>query len=72
MVVESEEEADLVIAEIHRLLGTLWTDQHGVQAPLGVPNVLVTSYDDQANLLRARPRRGPLTAGIALGTVDKC
>ncbi len=71
-VTESDEEADLVITEIHRLLGAGWTDQHGSNAPLGVADVLVVApYNDQVSLLRSRLDADPLTAGIAVGTVDK-
>ncbi|MDP3714561.1 MAG: TM0106 family RecB-like putative nuclease [Mycobacteriales bacterium] len=71
-VTESEEEAELVVAEIGRLLGTPWTDQHGVVRPLGAGDVLVVApYNDQVNLLRSRLAADPAMAEVAVGTVDK-
>ncbi len=68
----SEEEAELVIAEIHRLLGLTWVDQHGETKPLGPDDVLVVApYNDQVDVLRARLDSDPATAGVAVGTVDK-
>ncbi len=69
---QSQEEADLVLAEIHRVLGTEWVDQHGVTHLLGPQDVLVVApYNDQVDLLRARLDAEPRTAGVAAGTVDK-
>jgi len=71
-VTESEEEAELVHAEILRLLGTSWTDQHGVSAPLTVNDLLVVApYNDQVHLLRSWLDADERTRGIAVGTVDK-
>jgi uncharacterized protein len=71
-VTESVEEAEIVAAQIERLLGTMWTDQRGKRAPLGVGDVLVVApYNDQVSLLRARLDAEPRTRGVAVGTVDK-
>ncbi len=66
------EEVDLVHAEIVRLLGSPWVDQHGVTAPLRVADVLVVApYNDQKDLLRERLDADPRTRGVAVGSVDK-
>lgn len=68
----SAEEADLIVAEILRLIGTDWTDQDGRTRPLRAKNfVIVTPYNDQRRLLIERLAEHPETAGIAVGTVDK-
>ena len=68
----SSEEADLIVAEIQRLMGTDWTDQEGVAKPLGTEDfVIVTPYNDQRRLLRERLDVHPETAGVKVGTVDK-
>ncbi len=59
-------------AEIVRLLGTPWVDQHGVTAPLGVADVLIVApYNDQKDLLRERLDADPRTRGVAVGSVDR-
>jgi predicted RecB family nuclease len=69
---ESAEEADLVAAEITRLLGTTWVNQHGNAAPLRSSDFLVVApYNDQVDLLRARLDADPRTAAVPVGTVDK-
>lgn len=69
---ESEEEAELVHAEIASLIGTPWTDQHGVTAPLDRSDILVVApYNDQVSLVRRRLDADPRTQGVAVGTVDK-
>ncbi|GAA2725724.1 DEAD/DEAH box helicase [Cellulomonas aerilata] len=66
------EEADLVHAEITRLLGAPWVDQHGVTEPLRVADVLVVApNNDQKDLLRQRLDADPRTRGVAVGSVDK-
>ncbi len=66
------EEAELVHAEIRRLLGTKWVNQHGQTSPLTVRDFLVVApYNDQVNLLRERLQADPLTRGVAVGSVDK-
>jgi uncharacterized protein len=69
---ESEEEAALVVAEIRRLLGTNWTDQHGRTSPLGVGDFMVVApYNDQVHLLRDHLQADARTRGVVAGTVDK-
>ncbi len=65
-VTESEEEAEIVAAEIARLLGGTWTNQTGEHAPLGVDDVLVVApYNDQVALLRTCLDANVATSGIA-------
>jgi len=42
-VTESEEEAEIVAAEIARLLGATWTNQKGAQALISVHDVIVVA-----------------------------
>ena len=59
-------------AEITRMLGTTWTDQHGNAAPLTVDDFMVVApYNDQVQLLRAHLDADPRTRGVRSGTVDK-
>jgi uncharacterized protein len=68
----SPEEADLIIAEIQRLMGTDWTDQEGKVKSLRQKDfVIVTPYNDQRRLIRERLEANPATARIDIGTVDK-
>ncbi|RFD26772.1 nuclease [Mycobacterium uberis] len=67
---ESPEEADAITAEIERLLGTSWTDEHGTR-PLDASNVLVLApYNTQVTLMRQRLISAGL-GGVRVGTVDK-
>jgi predicted RecB family nuclease len=67
---DSPEEADAIVAEIHRLLGTLWTDEDGT-APLAQDHVLVvTPYNAQVVTLRRKLDAAGLT-DVEVGTVDK-
>jgi predicted RecB family nuclease len=69
---ESQEEAEMVAAEISRLLGTTWVDQHGASARLTVNEFMVVApYNDQVNRLRAHLDADPATRGVRVGTVDK-
>ena len=69
---ESEEEAEMVVAEISRLIGTSWTNQHGHNAPLDVGDFMVVApYNDQVHLLRDYLNSEPRTRGVMAGTVDK-
>ncbi len=69
---ESAEEAEIVAAEIRRLIGTTWTDQCGDRAPLGVDDFMVVApYNDQVNLLRDHLQSDHRTRGVTVGTVDK-
>ena len=69
---ESPEEAAIVVSTIEGLIGTDWTDQHGVTRPLTVDDfIVVTPYNDQRRLVTKALNANPLTAGIEVGTVDK-
>jgi superfamily I DNA and/or RNA helicase len=69
---QSSQEADIVAAEIGRLIGTPWTDQHGQVCPLAADDFMVVApYNDQVNLVRARLDRDERTRGVPVGTVDK-
>jgi uncharacterized protein len=71
-VTESIEEAEIVAAEIKRLLGTSWTNHEGEKAQLGRKDFLVVApYNDQVHLMRQHLDVSPETAGVAVGTVDK-
>ncbi|OBF09326.1 nuclease [Mycobacterium sp. ACS4054] len=67
---ESPQEADAVAAEVGRLLGARWTDEHGTR-PLSASDVLVLApYNAQVALLRQRLAAAGL-GGVRVGTVDK-
>lgn len=67
---ESPEEADAIVAEIVRLLGTPWTDESGTR-PLAQGDVLVvTPYNAQVVLVRRRLEAAGLS-DVRAGTVDK-
>jgi uncharacterized protein len=68
----SVEEAELIAGELARLIGTEWTDQHGVAKPLLASDFMVVApYNDQVDTIRERLGRDPRTADVAVGTVDK-
>jgi uncharacterized protein len=68
--VDSPEEADAIAAEIGRLLGRPWTDEHGTR-PLTAGDVLVLApYNAQVTLVRRRLNEAGLGA-VRVGTVDK-
>ncbi|OBG60810.1 TM0106 family RecB-like putative nuclease [Mycobacterium sp. E3339] len=67
---ESPQEADAIAAEVGRLLGAPWTDEHGTR-PLSASDVLVLApYNAQVALLRQRLAAAGL-GGVRVGTVDK-
>ena len=69
---ESPEEAAIVAATIHGLLGTDWTDQEGATRPLTAHDIIVvTPYNDQRRLITSILQTQPATAGVEVGTVDK-
>ncbi|HEY1825155.1 MAG TPA: TM0106 family RecB-like putative nuclease [Acidimicrobiales bacterium] len=69
---DSPEEAELVAAEISRLVGTTWTNQKGETRVLtGEDCMVVAPYNDQVRLLRERFACVPSLAGVQVGTVDK-
>lgn len=68
--IESPEEAAAIVAEIRRLLGKPWTDEHGTR-PLSAGDVLVLApYNAQVALLRQRLTAAKLDK-VRVGTVDK-
>jgi uncharacterized protein len=67
---ESPEEADAIAAEIGRLLGTPWTDEHGTRPLAGSDVLVLAPYNAQVKLLRRRLSSAGL-AGVRVGTVDK-
>jgi uncharacterized protein len=63
----SWEEADAVAAAIRALLGTSYTDEHGVVRPVTPADVLVVApYNAQVRYLSQR-----VPKGVRVGTVDK-
>lgn len=67
---DSPEEAAVIVAEIRRLLGQLWTDEHGTR-PLAADDVLVLApYNAQVALLRQTLAQAGLVR-VRVGTVDK-
>ncbi|WP_375487291.1 TM0106 family RecB-like putative nuclease [uncultured Mycobacterium sp.] len=67
---DSPEEADAIVADIQRLLGSAWTDEHGTR-PLTPSDVVVLApYNAQVVLLRQRLTAAGLDA-VRVGTVDK-
>ena len=67
---ECPDEADVIVAEIRRMLGTPWTDEDGTR-PLRDDDVLVvTPYNAQVALLRQRLDAAGLHR-VKAGTVDK-
>ncbi|WP_096289639.1 TM0106 family RecB-like putative nuclease [Mycobacterium ahvazicum] len=68
--IESREEAEAIVDEIGRLLGSSWSDEHGSR-PLAAPDVLVLApYNAQVALMRERLASVGLDA-VRVGTVDK-
>jgi uncharacterized protein len=67
---ESPEEADAIAAQIGKLLGRAWTDEHGTR-PLAASDVLVLApYNAQVTLIRRQLGSAGLGA-VRVGTVDK-
>jgi predicted RecB family nuclease len=68
--IDSPEEAAAILAEIKRMLGQAWTDEHGTR-PLAASDVLVLApYNAQVTLLR-RVLASAKLDGVRVGTVDK-
>ena len=62
----------MVHAEIRRLVGTTWVNQHGASSPLTARDFLVVApYNDQVDLLRQSLDADLVTRGVAVGSVDK-
>ncbi|ORV56422.1 nuclease [Mycobacterium europaeum] len=67
---ESLQEADAIAAEIGRMLGAPWTDEHGTRALTASDVLVLAPYNAQVALLRRRLTAARL-GGIRVGTVDK-
>lgn len=67
---ESLQEADAIAAEIGRMLGAPWTDEHGTRALTASDVLVLAPYNAQVALLRRRLTAAGL-GGIRVGTVDK-
>jgi uncharacterized protein len=66
---ESPEEALAIVAEIHRLLGSSWTDEDGTR-PLSASDILIVApYNAQVRQLREQLDAADLE--VPVGTVDK-
>jgi uncharacterized protein len=69
---ESLEEAKVVLGTIRRMLGTPWTNERGVVAPLTPEDFMVVApYNDQVNLMRRMCSADEALRGVQVGTVDK-
>lgn len=69
---ESSEEVRVVAEQIASMIGTPWTNQHGIEAPLDADEFMVVApYNDQVQLLQSTFRENPVLAGVQVGTVDK-
>jgi len=67
----SSEEADAIVAQIGKMVGTSWTDRHGVTKPLRQSDFMVVApYNAQVRRLRDAMRLADL-GGVEVGTVDK-
>ena len=67
---DSPEEADAIVAELGKLLGAAWTDEHGTTALTEDHVLVVTPYNAQVVTLRRKLDAAGLT-GVEVGTVDK-
>ncbi|RUP01610.1 MAG: TM0106 family RecB-like putative nuclease [Mycobacterium sp.] len=68
--IDSPQEAAAIVAEIRRMLGRTWTDEHGTR-PLAAADVLVLApYNAQVTLIRHQLSEAGLP-GVRVGTVDK-
>ncbi len=67
---DSPEEADAIVAEIGRLIGASWLDEHGRRTLTQDDVLIVTPYNAQVVLLRERLDAEGL-ASVRAGTVDK-
>jgi len=69
---DSPEEAELVATTIVGLLGRIWTNQNGEQAPLNASDFMVVApYNDQVHRIREVLAESAQTAWVRVGTVDK-
>jgi uncharacterized protein len=68
----SNEEADMIVSAIEKLIGTPWTNFDGEENPLTVTDFMVLApYNDQVRALRRHIDSNPRTKGVPVGTVDK-
>ncbi|MGH3967380.1 MAG: DEAD/DEAH box helicase, partial [Mycobacterium sp.] len=67
---ESTEEAAAIVAEIKRVLGRSWIDEHGTRALQGSDVLVLAPYNAQVILLRQWLTGAGLN-GVRVGTVDK-
>lgn len=67
---ESSAEADAIVAEIKRLLGASWIDEHGTRALTATDVLVLAPYNAQVALVRRRLTSAGL-GGVRVGTVDK-
>ena len=69
---QSVEEADIVAAEVKKLVGTPWTNQKGLVAALKARDFMVVApYNDQVKLVRNRLAEDDQLRDVQVGTVDK-
>ena len=67
---DSPEEADAIVAEIEKLIGAAWNDEHGPRTVEQQDILVVTPYNAQVVLLRDRLDSAGLES-VRAGTVDK-
>ena len=67
---DSPEEADAIVAEIEKLIGAAWNDEHGPRTVEQEDILVVTPYNAQVVLLRDRLDSAGLES-VRAGTVDK-
>ncbi len=69
---ESIEEAELIAAELTRLIGIDWTDRERDTKPLTAGDIMVVAaYNDQVRTIGERLAQEPALAGVPIGTVDR-
>ncbi len=68
----SSEEADAIVAEISRLIGSPWTNQSGeIKHLLASDFMVVAPYNLQVNTIRTRLQAVAGLSDVPVGTVDK-
>ncbi len=67
---DSREEADAILAQITRMLGSAWTDEDGTRPLTAADVLIVTPYNAQVVLLRRLLDAAGLSE-VQAGTVDK-
>jgi predicted RecB family nuclease len=67
---ESPEEAQAIVAQITRLIGSSWTDEHGARPLMAADVLALAPYNAQVVLLRQRLAAAGL-GDLRVGTVDK-